>query len=85
MCDFTRDLNIHRRQHELELYRRYNVGMFFFKGASKKHGMSVWEMVQALVKNWTEIPSSDHPQRKTPFCIRNRFKTQDTKIVTLPY
>ena len=28
-CVITQDLNIHRRKHELELYRRYNVGMFF--------------------------------------------------------
>ncbi len=29
--------------------------MFFLKGPSKKKGLSIWQMNQALSKNWTEI------------------------------
>ena len=50
------NMPIHRRKHELELYRRKNIGMFFLKGASKKQGLSVWQMVEALadLRDWQE-------------------------------
>ncbi len=54
-CVITQNLNIQRRQHELTLYRQYKLGMFFLRGASKKQGMSVWQMVQTLAKYWPEI------------------------------
>lgn len=54
-CVITQDININRRKHELELYRKHSVGMFFMRGKSKKQGMSVWEMVQTLAKHWDEI------------------------------
>lgn len=51
----TRDINISRRKDELELYKEYNLGMFFIRGKSKKAGMSVWELVQLLSKHWDRI------------------------------
>jgi hypothetical protein len=54
-CVITQDININRRKHELELYRKHKIGIFFLRGTSKKQGMSIWEMVQALAKNWSEI------------------------------
>lgn len=51
----TQDVSINRRKHELELYRQYKIGMFFLRGASKKSGLSVWEMVEILAKRWDEI------------------------------
>lgn len=54
-CVVTQDINILRRQHELELYRQHGVGMFFLKGPSKKQGMNIWKMVEILAKHWPEV------------------------------
>lgn len=54
-CVITQDINISRRKHELELYRKHKLGAFFLRGPSRKQGLSVWQMVQALAKNWPEI------------------------------
>ncbi|WP_238719022.1 PIN-like domain-containing protein [Pelagihabitans pacificus] len=54
-CVITQDLNISKRKDELELYQKNGVGMFFLRGRSKKQGLSIWEMVQALSKNWDAI------------------------------
>jgi len=54
-CVITQDVNISKRKDERELYQKYGVGMFFLKGTSKKKGLSIWEMTQALAKNWSEI------------------------------
>jgi len=54
-CVITQDLNISKRKDELELYQKNGVGMFFLRGPSKKQGLSIWDMVQALSKNWNEI------------------------------
>lgn len=54
-CVITQDINISRRKDELDLYKKHNVGIFFLKGPSKKKGLSIWGMTQALAKNWDEI------------------------------
>lgn len=54
-CVITQDINISKRKDELALYKKHNVGMFFLKGPSKKKGLSIWEMTEALAKNWDEI------------------------------
>jgi len=54
-CVITQDLKISRRKDELELYQKHGVGIFFLRGPSKKQGLSIWQMVQALSKNWDEI------------------------------
>lgn len=54
-CVITQDINISRRKDELALFEKHKVGMFFLKGPSKKQGLSIWEMTQALAKNWDEI------------------------------
>lgn len=54
-CVITQDINITRRKDELELFQKNGVGMFFLRGPSKKQGLSVWQMVQALAKNWDDI------------------------------
>lgn len=54
-CVITQDINISKRQDELDLFQKHKVGIFFLKGPSKKKGLSIWEMTQALAKNWHEI------------------------------
>lgn len=65
-CVITQDINLSRRKHELELYRKHNLGAFFLRGPSKKQGLSVWEMVRALAKNWPEISRIVHEEER-PF------------------
>lgn len=65
-CVITQDINITRRKHELELYEKHQLGVFFLKAASKKKGLSIWQMVEALAKNWLDITQIAHKERK-PF------------------
>jgi len=65
-CVLTQDVHISRRKQELALYRQHQIGAFFLRGPSKKQGLSVWEMVQALAKNWTAISEIVHKEER-PF------------------
>ncbi len=65
-CVLTQDINIHRRKHEMELLREHNIGMFFLKGKSKKDGLSVWQMVETLAKNWLDMIEIIYADRR-PF------------------
>ncbi|WP_420458847.1 hypothetical protein [Neolewinella sp.] len=62
----TQDVSISLRKHEQELYRKHGIGMFYLRGSSRKQGLSVWEMVQALAKNWPTISRLTHEERR-PF------------------
>lgn len=64
----TQDINITRRKQEFELYRNQKIGLFLLKGKSKKHGLSVWEMVEALAKHWQFVLETVS-ERKPPFAI----------------
>lgn len=68
-CVITQDINIQRRKHELELYRRHDIGMFFLRGSSKKQGMSIWQMVESLAKNWSGICQIVY-EKKGPFAYQ---------------
>lgn len=72
-CVITRDLNINRRKHEIELYKKSGIGVFFLKGASKKAGLSVWEMVKILAKHWNTIAKSVH-QDNRPFAYEVAYR-----------
>lgn len=65
-CVITQDININRRKHEMELYRSHGIGMFFLRGPSRKTGLGVWQMLEALAKNWPEI-SRRASTEKRPF------------------
>jgi len=54
-CVITQDIHISKRKDEVQAYIDNGVGLFFLRGASKKNGLSVWEMVQILAKNWEDI------------------------------
>lgn len=45
-CLITQDLNINRCKHELELFRKHKIGMFFLRGPVKKQGLTVWQIVE---------------------------------------
>lgn len=49
----TQDYGIQRTQHQYELYRKYNLGIFFIKPPSK--GYTFWEMLEQLIKRLPEI------------------------------
>lgn len=78
-CVITQDINIHRRKHELELYRKHSVGIFFLRGKSKKQGLSIWEMVQTLAKHWDEI-TKIAIQEKRPFAYEFKFNSRLKKL-----
>src|SRR5690606_34066594 len=65
-CVITQDININRKKHELELYRKHKLGMFFLKGPSKKQGLSIWQMVEAMAKNWPDISEKVYNEKR-PF------------------
>jgi|SRR5690625_642419 len=72
-CVITRDLNINRRKHEIELYKKSEIGVFFLKGASKKAGLSVWEMVKILSKHWNDISKAVHENNR-PFAYEVTYR-----------
>lgn len=51
----TQDVHISKRKNEIDAYLKYGVRLFFLRGKTKKRGLSVWEMVQVLSKNWEEM------------------------------
>ena len=54
-CIITQDKKLSKRKSEIELYKKHKVGIFFMRGPSKKQGLKIWDMTQALAKNWDEI------------------------------
>lgn len=51
----TQDIHITKRKDEIDAYKKHGIGLFLLRGKSKKQGLSVWEMVQILAKNWEDI------------------------------
>lgn len=78
-CVITQDININRRKHELELYRKHKVGMFFLRGPSKKKGLSIWQMVEAMAKNWPEISQKVYSEKR-PFAYTFSLKGKLKRI-----
>lgn len=75
----TQDVNISRRKHEMEIYQEQKIGLFFLKGKSKKQGLSVWEMVEALAKRWPEIIEKIINE-KPPFAYEVKLKGKIKKV-----
>lgn len=78
-CVITQDININRKKHELELYRKHGVGMFFLRGPSKKQGLSIWQMVEALARNWSDITKAVQNQQR-PFAFEIKLKGKMKKL-----
>jgi len=51
----TQDIHITKRKDEIKAYQDLGIGLFLLRGKSKKQGLSVWEMVQILAKNWEDM------------------------------
>jgi hypothetical protein len=62
----TQDLKIHTTRHQNELYKKHGLGVFFFKPPS--NGYSFWNMVEQLVKRWSDIKKKSTDKR--PFAFR---------------
>lgn len=75
----TQDVHLNRRKQEIELYRQQGIGLFFLRGTSKKQGMTVWEMVQALSKQWPFIIETIS-SIKPPFAYEIKLKGTPKKI-----
>lgn len=78
-CVITRDVNISRRKHELELYRQHQLGLFFLRGTSKKQGMSVWEMVRTLARHWEDISRIVYEEDR-PFAYEVSLSRQPKRL-----
>lgn len=79
-CVITQDINISKRKNELDLFQKHRIGIFFLRGPSKKKGLSIWEMTQALAKNWDEICKIATTEKK-PFGYQFGLHTKMKKVV----
>ncbi len=68
----TQDFRIHTTRHQNELYKKYGLGVFFFKPPSK--GYTFWEMVEQVIKRWPEIKKKNKNQRPFAYSCSNRTK-----------
>jgi hypothetical protein len=66
----TQDLRIHTTRHQYELYKEYGLGVFFFKPPSD--GYSFWEMVEQVIKRWSEIKKKGKKSRPFAYRYTNR-------------
>ncbi|MBO6794725.1 MAG: DUF5615 family PIN-like protein [Balneolaceae bacterium] len=49
----TQDRNIHRVQHQRELYKKHGLGVVFFKPPKK--GYKYWDLVLFYIKRWKTV------------------------------
>ncbi len=66
----TQDLKIQTTRHQNELYKKYGLGVFFFKPPS--NGFSFWEMVEQVIKRWPEIKNKTKKNRPFAYRCKNR-------------
>ena len=53
-CIITQDYNLKRIQHQFELCKEYNLGMFYFRPPSK-NSFKYWAMLSLIVKHWPSM------------------------------
>lgn len=78
-CVITQDISINRRKHEWDLYRKHKLGIFYLKGLSKKQGLSIWQMVEAMAQNWPAITQKVY-EEKRPFAYTFGLKGKLQKL-----
>jgi len=79
-CIITQDYKIAKRKHEIELFRKSGLGIFFLKGKSKKLQLTIWEMVEVLAKAWPEITKIAITEKK-PFGYEVLYNGKIRKLV----
>lgn len=50
----TQDYRIQTTRHQSQLYREHGLGIFFFTAPSKG-GYLYWEIVEQVIKRWSEL------------------------------
>ena len=73
----TQDLRIQTTKHQYELYKKYELGVFFFKPPS--HGYSFWEMVEQIINRWPEIKKKTKNKRPFAFRCKSRGRLEELK------
>ena len=68
----TQDFRIQTTKHQYELYKQYGLGVFFFKPPS--NGYSFWEMVEQVIKRWSEIKKKTKNKRPFAYRVKNKGK-----------
>ncbi len=71
----TQDLKIQTTKHQYELYKKYGLGVFFFKPPSK--GFTFWEMVEHVINRWPEIKEKTKNRRPFAFRYKNKGKIEN--------
>lgn len=73
----TQDLRIQTTRHQYELYKKFGLGVFFFKPPSG--GYSFWNMVEQVIKRWSEIKKKSKKQRPFAFRYKSRGKIEELR------
>lgn len=73
----TQDLRIHTTRHQYELYKKYELGVFFFKPPS--NGYSFWEMVEQIIRRWPEIKKKTNNQRPFAYRCKNKGRLEELR------
>lgn len=73
----TQDINIQRLRHQRLLYEEHGVGVFFLAPPSKS-GYRYWEMVEQIIKRWSDIKKKCRSDR--PFAFRCSPRTEFERI-----
>lgn len=76
----TRDFNIARRKHQLELCKKHGLSVIFIQETSKKNGLSVMEIVALLAKNWHEIQKITLGFKPFLYQINRRGKIEELPV-----
>jgi len=73
----TKDINIQKTRFQIELCKKFNLGLFFLK--LPKNQNKHWEIVRLLINNWEEIIQKSEKDRK-PFAFLIRVKGKMEKL-----
>ncbi len=60
----TQDFNIQRVRHQRELYKKYGLGVVFFR--PPKRGYQYWDLVEFYIKRW-KVVKDEVKKLKKPF------------------
>lgn len=73
----TQDLRIQTTKHQYQLYKQFGLGVFFFKPPSS--GFSFWEMVEQVIKRWSEIKKKSKKTRPYAYRYKSKGRIEELK------